>query len=375
MSIQWGGRRGLAPVTAFAALFALAATAACSGEDEASPDLRASVWDPSERGPWPVGIRTAELYDAERERTFSVDVWYPAALDAPGGVPNEYTMPVLTTLKLPSTALRDAVGAEGQWPLVLFSHGFGGIRFQTFFMTEHLASHGFVVVAPDHPGNTFGEFSRLDDDEAILQSSIDRPVDMLFALDWALAPGMPGGHGGGIAGAAAADAARVGVTGHSFGGWTALEVARLESRVDAIFPLAPGFKETATPDFVAELARPILLFGGSKDETTPFETDQLAPYDFAQPPKYLVEILGAGHLDFSNLCEIDGMQAFLDDGCDPEAVEPLIVQARVNTVATAFVQVFLLEDERYAQFLDAEYVLGLGNVGYTSAAPDAPSAD
>ena len=356
MSTQFGGLRGLAALIGFSAFFTFTGTVACSGTDELGPDLRTTVWDPSTRGPWSVGVRTVELYDAERERTFSVDVWYPASLDSPGGIPNEYVMPVFDTIKLGSAALRNATGAEGQWPLILFSHGFGGIRFQSFFMTEQLASHGFVVVSPDHPGNTFTEFGRLDDDEAALQSSIDRPLDLLFALDWALQSGDA---------PVAVDAARIGVSGHSFGGWTALEVARRESRVDVVFPLAPGFKETATPDFVAELARPILLFGGSKDETTPFETDQLAAYDFAQPPKYLVEILGAGHLDFSNLCEIEGMQAFLDDGCDPEAVDPLIVQARVNTIATAFVQVFLLEDERYAKFLQTDYVLGLGDVGYS----------
>ena len=365
MSTQCRGRRGLAAAIRLSAIVVFTGTAACSGADDAGPDLRATVWDPSARGPWPVGVRTVDLYDAERDRTFSVDVWYPASLDSPSGIPNEYVMPVFETIKLPSVALRNAASAEGQWPLILFSHGFGGIRFQSFFMTEQLASHGFVVVSPDHPGNTFSEFGRLGDDEAALQSSIDRPLDVLFALDWALRSGNA---------PVALDAARVGVTGHSFGGWTALEVARREPRVDVVFPLAPGFKETATPDFVAELARPILLFGGSKDETTPFKTDQLAAYEFAQPPKYLVEILGAGHLDFSNLCEVDGMQIFLDDGCDPEAIDPLIVQARVNTIATAFVQVFLLEDERYAEFLQTDYVLGLGNVGYSheSALDDTP---
>jgi predicted dienelactone hydrolase len=28
------------------------------------------------------------------------------------------------------------------------------VRFQSYFLCEHLASHGFVVVAPDHIGNT-----------------------------------------------------------------------------------------------------------------------------------------------------------------------------------------------------------------------------
>ena len=42
----------------------------------------------------------------------------------------------------------------GPWPIILFSHGNQGIKEQSFFLTEHLASHGYLVVAPDHQYNT-----------------------------------------------------------------------------------------------------------------------------------------------------------------------------------------------------------------------------
>ncbi len=44
--------------------------------------------------------------------------------------------------------------AAGDFPLVIYSHGNGGLRYVSAFLTEHLASHGFVVMAPDHTGNT-----------------------------------------------------------------------------------------------------------------------------------------------------------------------------------------------------------------------------
>ena len=40
------------------------------------------------------------------------------------------------------------------WPLVVFSHGSGAFRASYIYWTEFLASHGFVVVAGDHPGQS-----------------------------------------------------------------------------------------------------------------------------------------------------------------------------------------------------------------------------
>ena len=34
--------------------------------------------------------------------------------------------------------------------VIVFSHGYSGIRFQSVFFTEWMASHGYLVVAPDH---------------------------------------------------------------------------------------------------------------------------------------------------------------------------------------------------------------------------------
>jgi predicted dienelactone hydrolase len=77
--------------------------------------------------------------------------------------------------------LAGATPAPGSWPVIVFSHGFGGIRFQSYFLTERLATHGFIVIAPDHPGNTLVDFAQLGDDAAQAQSAIDRPLDILFS--------------------------------------------------------------------------------------------------------------------------------------------------------------------------------------------------
>jgi predicted dienelactone hydrolase len=311
-----------------------------------------------------VGVCTQTLHDPSRNRSFDVEYWYPVDLANPGGAPNEYSIdgPLgAVTGKFPTSALRDANAAAGAHPTVLFSHGFGGIRFQSYFLTERLASHGFIVVAPDHPGNRLQDVAALGDEAAAAQSAIDRPLDVVFALDQLL-------YGNSCA-KLTVDSSGIGATGHSFGGWTALTVAHQDPRFAAVFPMAPGFKQGATPEFVAEIDRPLMLFGGSEDGTTPFESDQLVPYELAQPPKYLVEIEGAGHLDFSNLCEVPIAQLFIDDGCDPQKVDPKLVQAVANTLAVAFAQRHLAHDESFSQYLDGAHVLSLGGLEYWREAP------
>ena len=107
------------------------------------------------------------------------------------------------------------------------------------------------MIAPDHPGNTLADIAQLGNEQAQAQSAIDRPLDVSFVLDKAMAL------------VASADAR------HSFAG-TALEVARREMRVDVVFPMAPGFRNGSTDELVAMLARPLLMIGGSLDDTCEF---------------------------------------------------------------------------------------------------------
>lgn len=320
------------------------------------PDAGEPLRDPAKPGPWAVGVRTVRLTDPARNRSFQVEVWYPVDPAHVDGSQNRYELDsILGTLaSIQSPARRDATAATGNWPLVLFSHGYGGIRFQSYFLTEHLASHGFVVVAPDHPGNTLTDFAQLGNDQATAQSAIDRPLDMLFALDAAV------GHQLGVT----IDPMRISSTGHSFGGWTSLEVARRDPRIKLAFPMAPGFRNGADSGFVASLARPILLIGGSEDDTCEFPENQEAPYMIAQTPKFLLEVMNAGHLDFSNLCEVPIAKQLVDDGCDPAKIDPDIVHQRTNAVATAFVLRYQLGLAAYDPNLAPASITALGNVQY-----------
>ena len=117
----------------------------------------------------------------------------------------------------------------GPWPLIIFSHCHNCVRFSAFTVAERLASHGFLVAAPDHTGNTlFDQLNGMDTQigEEFLQV---RVADLQAVLDALLAAAdpVPAPLQGLV------DAARIGALGHSFGAATAGRIAQADPRIKA----------------------------------------------------------------------------------------------------------------------------------------------
>ncbi|MEZ5268392.1 MAG: hypothetical protein R2789_07465 [Microthrixaceae bacterium] len=107
-------------------------------------------------GPYGVGVVTLSLGDRDME------LWYPAdPADVEGQDRDTYFVrdfvPAWVERLLDpevnppyvTDAVRDVPAAtDGPFPLVLFSHGFAGFRLTSTALTTHLASWGFVVIAP-----------------------------------------------------------------------------------------------------------------------------------------------------------------------------------------------------------------------------------
>jgi dienelactone hydrolase len=123
---------------------------------------------PSPTGPSPVGTRIMDLNDATRDdpflpsrakRELLVRFWYPASVDQ-GCKLAEYTSPrvwnyfsELTRLPLPrvtTISCLDAPVANGEHPVVVFTHGYTGTFTDYTFLFEDLASRGYVVASIDH---------------------------------------------------------------------------------------------------------------------------------------------------------------------------------------------------------------------------------
>ncbi len=302
--------------------------------------------DPSTSGPYPVGVRTLRLVDPEREdRPIVVEVWYPAVEEARGGPGVTYgtedfldararaaTASIAIELSLPTTAVRDAAPRteDGPFPVVLFSHGSYAVRVQSTFLTVDLASHGYVVVAPDHHGNLLSDLLSGEAPAGVGFAGfiVLRPDDVRFTQsyfrftppDWAVG---------------LMDFDRVGAAGHSFGAMTALRLSGLADRshpLHAVVAQAPprhGLTWAGIERPLSEVGMPVMIQGGAKDGTTKLEEAE-SFWDRGVKPKQELILEDGGHFTFSDLCLLDravlervaesGIGDVLSDGCGEDFV-------------------------------------------------------
>jgi dienelactone hydrolase len=111
---------------------------------------------PAPTGQYPVGTRVIQVKAGGRDVV--VQVWYPA--EASHQAYAVYRRREETTGRsnyqdvLKTNSRMEAPVAAGSFPVLLFSPAWGGRRTQNTYLTEDLASHGYVVAAMDHPGNS-----------------------------------------------------------------------------------------------------------------------------------------------------------------------------------------------------------------------------
>jgi predicted dienelactone hydrolase len=295
--------RATLPAIAVLALAALLAVACGGGQDE-GPSATATPFatttplatavptvapqDLTERGPFAVGVSTLTLVDESRptdanrnypgadSRTLVTEVWYPAEGEAR---PTEVRNAPLDRSQAP-------------YPLIVFSHGYTGVRRQSIFYTAHLASHGYVVISPDYPlsnGAAPGG-ARVGD-------VLNQPGDVSFLVDSFL--GFSEEPGNTFEGAI--DETAIGFTGHSLGGLTTILATfgpLADPRVKAALPLSAPACLVGSETYEGSHT-PLLVVGGSNDQVVSFESIRQA-YDAAGPPKYLLTLLGGNHLRFTD---------------------------------------------------------------------------
>jgi len=296
-----------------------------------STSAGASV-DYSGPGAHPVGNARFTLTSGDRD--VLVEVWYPAdagaAADAAAGHPIEEFVPpgpdhdalvgLLQDLspsgqigtRLQTSSALDATPATGgPWPLIVFSHCHNCVRFSAFTVAERLASHGFVVAAPDHVGNTlFDQLNGMDTQigEEFLQVRVADLQAVLDALLAAEAPVPAPLHG-------LVDPDRIGALGHSFGAATAGRIAQNDPRIKAALPIAAPVENPLFPEtHVADIDVPMLMLLAREDNSIQQIGNNLIELNFnnANPPVRLVSVADAGHWNFTDIC---GLVAGFDPGC------------------------------------------------------------
>lgn len=342
-----------------------------------------------ERGPHGVGHR---VVDADG---LLVKGWYPTA-EADAAI--EYAF----VLKFPGFpadpvsalghAVEDAAPADGRFPLVVFSHGFGLNPEWYHGLAEHLASHGVVVLAPEHTESDWAP--------DVVRASIARPAEVSATIDFALDGPF----------AAQIDGERIAVAGHSYGGFTALasagarfDLERLEERcaeaenpfvqgyfcapfiegrdalaaemgldeapeglwpaigddrVDAILAIA-GDAHLFGEQGLAQVGVPVMFIGGTADTGAPWDWATGFSFDHvASADRTLVAFEGSEHfVSVADCADLPFMAAFPEEMrtyiCQDPTWEKGAELDRVNHFATAFVKHALSGSAQAEAALDA----------------------
>jgi predicted dienelactone hydrolase len=379
------------------------AVSGCGSETEETlpPPGDEPLYAPDEVGPFAVGRSSFTIEDPDREgRQLPVDVWYPVDPEDATGDPSLYqvtieitVIPEIWVIPLVFTTPSDLalheplISQAREFPLIIFSHGSGGLRYQSFFLTEILASHGFVVAAAGHVGNTLLDELAGTDEGLSSSMMVTRPLDVSFLITRMLERNdAPGDFFSG-----SIDGERIGVCGHSFGGFTSFamaagfgadppdEVASLlpedfvpvpmDPRVDAIAPLAPASSLFGDTELEA-INVPTMIIGGSLDTTTPIVTENVRPFELIADQVFRADLDGAVHFSFSNSCNL--IQGMLDrnipqgliDGllgedftkpCNPPSLDINEAHRITNVYTVSLFKAFVEGDERYERYLTESY--------------------
>lgn len=295
----------------------------------------------------------------------------------------------------PSRSLYVDVYQPQTWPrgktsVVIFSHGLASNPESFRDQAKHLASYGFFIAAPQHPGSDLEQAERfrrgLSNQIFYLNEFIDRPLDIRYMID-ELERRNEAEYDGRL------DLNRVGVWGHSFGGYTALAIAGAEiqfdhlravcsnqfnylnislllqcqalrlprqdydvrdERVTAVMVNNPVNSSVFGPSGLDQIQIPVSIMAGSYDPATPavFEQFNTFPW-FTTPNKYLGLIEGQAHVDFSELDA--GITETINSVEWLTLPNPALVDNYSNAFGLAFFNVYIAQAEEFRPFLQSSY--------------------
>ena len=219
---------------------------------------------PKPTGPYAVGTTLLYLKDSSRvedaspvpgqPRELMVQIWYPAGASSNRWAryrePRETNLRSSYQSRIATNSRLDApvASAGAPFPVILFNHGWGSRRTNDTFLTEELASHGYVVASIDHTYNAsvvaFPDGRVVHDDSSVLigdpaggtpeqvkaawnKELAKQTADERFVLDRLEAMNLASG----TLWSGRLNTHLAGAIGHSFGGSAATELCAVDSRV------------------------------------------------------------------------------------------------------------------------------------------------
>jgi predicted dienelactone hydrolase len=312
-------------------------------------------------GPYTWKKSSVTLTSPNRDRTFNMDIYLPQRLPQPA-------------------------------PVVVISHGLGSDRIAFQYLAKHLASYGFAVAVPEHPGSNAQQIQNLvtgrTNELAEPAEFINRPLDIKDLLDYLtkLSTTDPAYRG-------QLDLQRVGVIGQSFGGYTALALAgaginfaQLENdcelenetwnlslllqcrarglernqynfsdpRIKAAIAINPIVSSILGETNLSQIQIPVMLIAGSADTVAPALLEQIQPFTWlTSPNKYLVLMNNGTH--FSTIEE--SPQSLFLPPAEAIGPEPALARRYVSGLSLAFMESFLNNKSKFRPYLEPSYAL------------------
>lgn len=297
---------------------------------------------PQPNGPFAVGTNTETWVDSSREEAFTgnagdprrivVQYWYPAEyetdsdvlpyIDSPDVRLNAFAknmgLPKFLVDHIREVKTHSVLGAAVQstpkaMPLIVFSHGLGGMKSQNTINAEELASHGYIVIGVDHAFDSYltvfdnGDTADYRSSSEGLETEEDfwaargpqlatRTADIRFMLDV-------------IESRKANDADnlwqhvdmdRVGIFGHSFGGATSIMALRDDPRIRAAIALDGWMVPIAKEVIKAGSQKPVLYIGQERWDD-PFNYRKLDKFIASSDATVTRKLIpGTKHMDFAD---------------------------------------------------------------------------
>jgi predicted dienelactone hydrolase len=370
-------------------------------------------------GPYAVGIRTMHLVQHDQidvlapdavtgsaplvDRVLTVELWYPARPGSAAArvvytasLPSEPPAPA-AHFSIPGIAVRNAPPEGSDHPLIIVSHGYSNDPDAMTWLTENLASKGYVVAAIAHDDPPITDRTRF------AQPLMRRPLDIAFVAR-TLQRTLADGH--------LVDPERTALVGYSMGGYGVLTAAgatldpeggaikRVPGNlllpfarggalsgsllvkglraVVAISPAGAGTLASWGEEGLRAISAPLLLIAGDDDRTVDYKTGARAIFDAASGAhRYLLTFKGGGHAMGLNPVP-DAMRNKLWDQDWFE--DPVWRKERINAInahfITAFLDLYVKDDASRAAYLDvplAESTAGVWPPATPPAAYDAYS--
>lgn len=371
-------------------------------------DLLPDAPELAARGEYAVGVQTLDLVhidqldilnygkgeDSLYNRTLKVEIWYPTetgseeliSYDEVMGQNGSPTRPLIPFTFLGRATRNAKPDNDGEpFPLVIVSHGYTGSRYLMTYLTENLASKGYVVVAIDHTEATFrdaagfqstllnrslddlfvlNEMARLSQDEdSFLKGLVDSDNTALIGYSM-------GGYGAvNVAGAGYSPQA-VQLFGAMSAGSKALLrrsvgnpefEASIDPRIKVIVAFAPWGMQRGVwnAEGLAGIKIPSLFVAGSKDDISGYEDGTKAIYEGAiNSDRYLLTYIDARHNTAPNPAPSEAYASGLSIDEYLRYADSVWDMRRINNInqhfVTAFLGFYLKGNENYKSYLDVK---------------------